>query len=105
MLNNGNVDNFDYYYTFNYSRCYNYNYYSYFSFDPESGTCSDDEQNDTNCLYFQPILSPEAPDIYFIVIRVLGSIHTLLAIWMVIQYMGKHWDNLRFSIPIINQGM
>ena len=76
------------------------NYFAPFSFDPETGTCDSDENN-TNCLYFQPIYEPATPDGYFIVKYIFGSIHLILSIWMVLQHLLKNWKNFTFKISSV----
>ena len=76
------------------------NIYFAFSYDPERGSC-DADNNDTDCLYFQPIFKPQAPDWYFILKYVVGSIHLILSIWMVIQHILKNWKIFTFKIPSV----
>ena len=59
--------------------------------------------NSTSPQYFRPIWQPDAPSWYRPVLYTLGSIHLILAMWMILQYYAKHWTNLRFEVLILKR--
>ena len=66
-----------------------------------------EDVNDTNStlLYFRPLGQFEAPLWYHPIIYALGGIHAILATWMVIQFFGKNYVNLRYDIPGVTRLM
>lgn len=68
----------------------------------EDNESANNSENST-LLYFRPLGEPEAPTWYNPVIYVLGGIYVILAVWMVIQFFGKNYVNLRFDVPGITR--
>ena len=73
--------------------------------DNNNNNDSTNNSENNTLLYFRPIGQPEAPAWYNPVIYVLGGIHVILATWMVTQYFGKNYINLRLDIPGITKLM
>ncbi|XP_019863943.1 PREDICTED: inositol 1,4,5-trisphosphate receptor type 3-like [Amphimedon queenslandica] len=63
-----------------------------------NGTC-----NSSSPMHFQPILSPDVPSWYMPVHYTFGSLHLILALWMVIYYFVTNCKNMRRSVYCIQK--